>query len=388
MSELFVEQSDEVEVSKYSAPLDDRMKDYERVFTDQKIDHSLPFVMRLDGHGFSKFTRGLHKPYDYNFQKIFAVTTMELMKEYKADLGYTHSDEITLLFYPKKTKNGDAWREPHFGGRIQKIISTAAAFCTMVFNREGRKIYASLEEDYRLSADEPVKQVYYRIIEGSAYFDCRMFQLPTDAEMFSHMFWRSQIDCRRNHVFELSRRYYTKSELHGVGTKNRIEMLAAKGVNWSQEPACFRRGAFFKRVPKKMDDPKVIRYEIKDVPIELSKFDEEINETLKCEVYQSPYNLNCKCKDFQLMQDPFKFQPDFEQILLKFNFPYYFKRGATYYVPYISAEKSEPVYEALRRECCDISSVDYSKGKGEFYILSGNKYQYQMNVENAENVEN
>ena len=74
-------------------------------FTSERIDPSKPFVMRLDGHGFSKFTRGLHKPYDYNFHKAFVNTASLLMKEYHADTAYTHSDEISLLFYPKKKRN-------------------------------------------------------------------------------------------------------------------------------------------------------------------------------------------------------------------------------------------------------------------------------------------
>ena len=82
--------------------LGDRIKKYEQNFTGQKIDPSLPFVMRLDGNGFSMFTRGLHKPYDYNFHQAFINTTKLLMKEYQADTAYTHSDEISLLFYPKK----------------------------------------------------------------------------------------------------------------------------------------------------------------------------------------------------------------------------------------------------------------------------------------------
>src|SRR3989304_6659649 len=102
----------------------------------------MPFVMRLDGIGFSKFTRGLHKPYDYNFHQAFTNTTMQLMKESHAATAYTHSDEISLLFYPKRNKNDTDWIEPHFGGRIQKVISTAASFCAMVFNKELVSIFS------------------------------------------------------------------------------------------------------------------------------------------------------------------------------------------------------------------------------------------------------
>ena len=90
--------------------LGNRIKTYESKFTAQKIDPSLPFVMRFDGHGFSKFTGGLHKPYDYNFHQAFINTAIALIREFRADTVYTHSDEISLLFYPKKQKNSEKIR--------------------------------------------------------------------------------------------------------------------------------------------------------------------------------------------------------------------------------------------------------------------------------------
>jgi tRNA(His) 5'-end guanylyltransferase len=41
----------------------DRMKAYERT-TQVYVDSSTPYVIRLDGHTFSKFTRGFKKPFD------------------------------------------------------------------------------------------------------------------------------------------------------------------------------------------------------------------------------------------------------------------------------------------------------------------------------------
>lgn len=81
-----------------------RIKAYEMEFTRKKIDVSLPFVIRLDGYAFSKFTRGLKKPYDYNFHLAFSNTAKFLMKEFRADTAYTYSDEISLLFYPHRMK--------------------------------------------------------------------------------------------------------------------------------------------------------------------------------------------------------------------------------------------------------------------------------------------
>lgn len=275
-----------MEETQESVPLEDRMKSYE---SKERIDASQPFVMRFDGHAFSRFTRGTHKPYDYNLNQAFAEVTKYLTKELGADLGYTHSDEISLLFWPKRTRDGEKWREPMFGGKIQKIISIAAGMCTMFFNQKLQQIFENKEDEYK-DEDGQIKGFYVRTQSSCAYFDCRIFQLPDDAEMFSYLFWRSKVDCKRNHVFELARRHFTKAELHKKGTGQRIQMLAEKDVDWDKEPACFRRGSFFKRKRRTMPpgQEELVRFDIAEVDVELTKFNEEINEMLKCPVYPPP----------------------------------------------------------------------------------------------------
>lgn len=158
------------EISYKSADdLGNRIKKYEFKFTAQKIDYSLPFVMRLDGYGFSKVTGGLKKPYDYNFHQAFVNTASALMKEFRADTAYTHSDEISLVFYPKRQKNNKDWREPHLAGRIQKIITIATGFCTMTFNNELANIFVGLKSEYQ-------ETTYNRMTGHQTYFDCRIFQ--------------------------------------------------------------------------------------------------------------------------------------------------------------------------------------------------------------------
>ena len=64
-------------------------------------------------------------------------------------------------------------------------------------------------------------------------------------------------------------------------------MLATKGIEWEAEPPCFRRGTFFKRMrrPMPLGQEEIIRFEIGEVDIELKKFNQDINNVLKCEVY-------------------------------------------------------------------------------------------------------
>ena len=55
-------------------------------------------------------------------------------------LGYTQSDEITLLLVDYKKLNSSAW----FDYEVQKLCSIAASMATMVFNRSFAK---HVEED-------------------------------------------------------------------------------------------------------------------------------------------------------------------------------------------------------------------------------------------------
>ena len=79
--------------------LGDRMKAYEAVETDRAFDPALPLVVRLDGRAFSTFTRGMEKPFDHTLSRIMREVTAHLVEKNHARIGYTQSDEITLLFH-------------------------------------------------------------------------------------------------------------------------------------------------------------------------------------------------------------------------------------------------------------------------------------------------
>ena len=53
-----------------ASSLSDRMKEYELV-SQTKLIKKLPVIIRLDGRGFSKFTRGFEKPVDKELSTIF-----------------------------------------------------------------------------------------------------------------------------------------------------------------------------------------------------------------------------------------------------------------------------------------------------------------------------
>lgn len=193
------------------------MKGYEKQLP-KTINADECFIVRLDGHSFSKFTKclkpkklgggngstsevlkqcraksidtsalsketltnykydiyklpGAEGPYDINFIKAMVRTTSDLVVEFGAMTGYTHSDEITLIFdrvekpeedltvetvgesadsdavaenadamtlkntvpqNNKKTNNNP--RQHIFSGRVQKLTTLMAGYCSARFN--------------------------------------------------------------------------------------------------------------------------------------------------------------------------------------------------------------------------------------------------------------
>lgn len=79
--------------------LADRMKIYEEIGAGQRLIPNLPVCIRLDGKAFHQWTRGLRRPYDDRLHRLFDDTTKFLVEACDAMIGYTQSDEITLILY-------------------------------------------------------------------------------------------------------------------------------------------------------------------------------------------------------------------------------------------------------------------------------------------------
>lgn len=87
--------------NKEYSDISSRMKNYENESLSViKIPPFLPFIVRLDRKNFSKFTVGMRKSFDILFTKAMLLTTSDLVTELTAATGYSHSDEISLIFLP------------------------------------------------------------------------------------------------------------------------------------------------------------------------------------------------------------------------------------------------------------------------------------------------
>lgn len=107
----------------------------ERNFTCETMIPTLPVIIRLDGNNFSRWTKGLHRPFDQGLVELMRETTRYLVEETNAVIGYTQSDEITLVLYSENRSS-----ELYHNGKKQKILSKLTAKCVNFFN-EARETY-------------------------------------------------------------------------------------------------------------------------------------------------------------------------------------------------------------------------------------------------------
>ena len=89
--------------------LGDRMKRYESV-SKTMLMHRNPTIIRIDGKAFHTFTRGFIRPFDDVLIKSMQETTKYLCENIQnCVLGYTQSDEITLVLVDYEHLDTAAW---------------------------------------------------------------------------------------------------------------------------------------------------------------------------------------------------------------------------------------------------------------------------------------
>jgi tRNA(His) guanylyltransferase len=203
----------------------DRMKDWEGRFTKQTVVPSQVLCVRIDGKGFSKFTKGFVKPFDDRLTKTMVDTTKELVKETNADIGYTSSDEITLMWFRRSEKQN----EHIFGGKTSKINSILASMATANFN-------------HFIQKHAPVEYAG----KGLAYFDCRAWGVPTKIEASNVLLWRVQ-DARKNSISAMMRWTCGHKAMDGLSGEQMKEHMLKEGKDWNDLPDRWKYGVYLKR---------------------------------------------------------------------------------------------------------------------------------------------
>lgn len=314
-----------------------RIKGYEKE-GEKRIPYDEYIIVRIDGHKFSKFTKGFKKPYDKILSVSMENTTKDLVEEFGAVTGYTQSDEITLIFPPqyktkwiplesfqqvgedtiwedKETKewgyveiyeegdreeyrctyyigeddsvedhviygamghnreyNGDKTKildkynfyeedvsnNQILGGRTQKLASLIASYTSIRFNKhleEQIKIQnadtaAYYDNSFRETSEESEwrKQMgIYRSKVGNAWFDARVFGVPSADEAFNAIMWRVR-DAEKNSRSMFAQAYCShKSLLNKNGVEQVEYCKATTGNDWETVEDKLKYGILVKK---------------------------------------------------------------------------------------------------------------------------------------------
>ena len=217
-----------------------RMKEFYEGVPKTRLVRRMPVTIRLDGKAFHTFTRGFEKPFDEVLGKSMRETMKYLCENIQGCvLGYTQSDEITLILIDYQNLNSCAW----FDYEVQKMCSIAASMATMAFNKFFTKNvnYFEITHEY----DDTINEYCTTLVnaaEKGAMFDARCFNIPKE-EVCNLIYWR-QLDATRNSIQMVGQANFSHKELQKKNCNMIQEMLfSEKGINWNDYPTYLKRGS-------------------------------------------------------------------------------------------------------------------------------------------------
>lgn len=221
--------------------LDSKMRVYE-TSQDRCVLPDMYIVARIDGRGFTRLTKEVHKfeaPFDEKFRDLMVETVKHLMNcGFNVIYGYTESDEISLLFHPD---------ENLFGRKTRKYISILAG-----------------EASAKFSA----------LLGNVGVFDCRLSELPNKNLVEDYFRWRNE-DAHRNalnaHCYWRLRQdnfsvNEATSKIDGMSIAAKNELLFQYGINFNDIPLWQKRGIgiYWKDVKKEGFNPKTNEHVLVD----------------------------------------------------------------------------------------------------------------------------
>ena len=254
-------------MSNKADSLGDRMKENYENRAKTYLVRRMPVIIRLDGKAFHTFTKGLDRPYDQAFHSTMNKTLKYLCENIQGcKLGYTQSDEITLLLTDYDTLTTAAW----FDYSVQKICSVSASMATLAFNKFFREFYEATLSTLNWPVDSDEYMCTLRNKLDGAMFDARCFNIPED-EVTNCFVWRQQ-DATRNAIQMLGQCNFSHKALQNKSCNDIQDMLMLeKGINFNDMPTEFKRGVCC--IKKKVEcTDRLISYKMdwvidKEIPI-------------------------------------------------------------------------------------------------------------------------
>lgn len=234
-----------------------RMKEFYEQVPKTRLVRRMPVAVRVDGRAFHTFTKGFTRPFD----EVLVATMQNTMKYLCQNiqgcvLGYTQSDEITLILVDYHTLTSEAF----FNYEIQKMCSIIASMATVAFNKYFCEVVEYWHDqhfptNYLGHQNEPYDEglmkryeTYNKAANKGAMFDCRVFNIPKE-EVTNLIYWR-QLDASRNSIQMVGQANFSHKELQGKSCNNIQDMLMTeKGINWNDYPTYVKRGNCCVRMP-------------------------------------------------------------------------------------------------------------------------------------------
>lgn len=219
-----------------------RMKEFYEQVPKTRLVRRMPVAIRIDGKAFHSFTRGFEKPFDEVLGRAMRETMKYLCENIQGCvLGYTQSDEITLILIDYKKLTSSAW----FDYEVQKMCSIAASMATMAFNRVFKEEVNAWFGEQTVPISESIAQrysLYMEKIDKGAMFDARVFNIPKE-EVANLIYWR-QLDATRNSIQMVGQANFSHSELQNKSCNQIQEMLfQERDINWNDFPTHLKRGS-------------------------------------------------------------------------------------------------------------------------------------------------
>lgn len=223
--------------------LGDRMKNNYENISRYYLTRRMPIITRIDGKSFHTFTKGFKKPFDDILVKTMQETMKYLCENIQGCvLGYTQSDEISLVLVDYAELTTDAW----FGNNLQKMCSVSASMATLAFNKAFTRNISKQSKRFYTEYLEEKDASYIETLEiamnKGAMFDSRVFTIPKE-EVCNYMLWRQQ-DATRNSILSVGQANFSHKDLHGKSCNNIQDMLMTqKGINWNDYATTLKRGS-------------------------------------------------------------------------------------------------------------------------------------------------
>lgn len=205
--------------------LENSMKSFE---IKEYLDKNQPIILRIDGANFKNYTKCFNKPFDEIISEAMIESCQTLCKQIQGvKLGFTHSDELSIIFTANDNENTDGW----FGLEKSKMISHATSIAVGTFNSF---LTNNIDE-----------------IISPAKFDCRINNYPVE-KVRDYIVWRSN-SCFTNALNSISSHYFSHKELLEKSNSERIKMLIEKQIDVFSYPLKYLTGTFFIKEPVEIE---------------------------------------------------------------------------------------------------------------------------------------